>query len=50
MGQLLGTKTYIVMPNNTSQVKIDLVKLYNGEIHFSGPTQNDLENLLEKVH
>jgi threonine dehydratase len=34
----VGTKAYIVMPENSPKVKVDAVKNYGAEIHFCEPT------------
>ncbi len=47
--QLRKLKAYIVMPENSSQVKIDAVKNYNGIITFCKPTLEERENTLKKV-
>lgn len=42
-------KAYIVMPCNSSQVKVDAVKGYGGQITFCEPTLADREFMLAKV-
>lgn len=37
------------MPDNSSQVKIDAVRHYGGEIHFCSPTLQSRESTLDKV-
>lgn len=37
------------MPDNTPQVKIDLVREFGGEIIFSGPTIKSREETLDNV-
>lgn len=45
----LGTKAYIVMPNNSPAVKVAAVKDYGAEIIFCEPTQAARENTLQKI-
>ena len=45
----LGTKAYIVMPNNSAAVKVAAVKGYGAEITFCEPTQVARESTLQKV-
>jgi len=45
----LGTKAYIVMPNNSPAVKVAAVKGYGAEITFCEPTQVARESTLQKV-
>lgn len=47
--QLRNTKAFIVMPDNSSKVKIDAVKNYNGIITFCKPTLKDREDTLRKI-
>jgi len=44
-----GIPAYIVMPSNSSQVKIDAVKQYGGIITFCKPTLKDREDTLQQV-
>ncbi len=46
---LRKTKAYIVMPDNSSRVKIDAVKQYGGEITFCSPNLKSREETLKKV-
>jgi threonine dehydratase len=46
---LAGTKAYIVMPSNSSPVKIEAVKEYGGIITFCEPTLEARETTLQKV-
>ncbi|HET9744929.1 MAG TPA: pyridoxal-phosphate dependent enzyme [Chitinophagaceae bacterium] len=43
------TKAFIVMPNNSPQVKVDAVRGYGAEIFFCEPTQQAREKLLNEV-
>lgn len=45
----LGTKAYIVMPNNSPAVKVAAVKGYGAEITFCEPTQVARESTLQKI-
>lgn len=45
----VGTKAFIVMPNNSPQVKIDAVKGYGAEIFFCEPNQQARETLLQQI-
>jgi threonine dehydratase len=47
--QLRKTKAYIVMPENSSKVKIEAVKNYDGIITFCKPTLQERENTLGKI-
>lgn len=47
--RLRNLKAYIVMPENSSKVKIDAVRNYNGIITFCKPTLEERENTLKKV-
>ena len=44
-----GIPAFIVMPNNSPQVKVDAVKQYGGMITFCEPTLKDREETLKKV-
>ena len=44
-----GIASYIVMPSNSPQVKVDAVKQYGGIITFCKPTLRDREETLQKV-
>jgi len=46
---LRGIKAYIVMPSNSSKVKVAAVKHYKGIITFCEPTLQAREDTLEKV-
>ena len=46
---LAGTRAYIVMPSNSSPVKIEAVKSYGGIITFCEPTLEARETTLQKV-
>lgn len=46
---ILGTKAYIVMPENAPYIKIDAVRGYGAEIIFCKPTLKARESGLEKV-
>jgi threonine dehydratase len=45
----VGAKAYIVMPDNSPQVKIDAVKGYGAEIFFCEPNQQAREKKLQEV-
>ena len=45
----VGTKAYIVMPNNSPKVKVDAVKSYGAEIFFCEPNQQAREKTLQEV-
>ncbi|MEO7294455.1 MAG: pyridoxal-phosphate dependent enzyme [Ginsengibacter sp.] len=45
----LGTKAYIVMPNNSPVVKVAAVKGYGAQITFCEPTQAARESTLQKI-
>lgn len=44
-----GIPSYIVMPSNSPQVKIDAVRQYGGNITFCKPTLRDREETLHKI-
>jgi len=46
---LAGAKAYIVMPSNSSPVKVEAVKGYGGMITFCEPTLSARETTLQKV-
>jgi threonine dehydratase len=46
---LAGVDAYIVMPSDSSPVKIDAVKGYGGKITFCSPTLSSRESTLKKV-
>ena len=46
---LRNVKAYIVMPENSSQVKVDGVRSYKGIIRFCDPTLEARESTLKKV-
>lgn len=45
----LGTKAYIVMPNNSPVVKVNAVRGYGAEITFCEPVQEARESTLQKI-
>lgn len=45
----LGTKAYIVMPDNSPAVKVAAVKGYGAKIIFCEPTQAARESTLQKI-
>jgi threonine dehydratase len=45
----LGTKAYIVMPDNSPAVKVNAVKGYGAAITFCKPTQEERETTLQKI-
>lgn len=45
----VGTKAYIIMPNNSPNVKVDAVKGYGAEIFFCEPNQQAREKKLQEV-
>jgi threonine dehydratase len=45
----LGTRAYIVMPDNSPAVKVNAVKDYGAEITFCKPTQEQRETTLQKI-
>ena len=45
----VGTKAFIVMPDNSPKVKVDAVKGYGAEIFFCEPTQQAREKLLQEI-
>ena len=47
--RIRGTKAYIVMPSNSSKVKIEAVKGYDAELIFCEPTLEARESTLEDV-
>lgn len=47
--RIRGVKAYIIMPDNSSRVKIDAVKHYGGIIHFCSPNLESRESTLEEV-
>jgi len=47
--KLRGSKAYIVMPENSSKVKIAAVKNYGGVITFCKPTLNSRETTLDQI-
>ncbi len=46
---LRGTKAFIVMPSNSSSVKVEAVRGYKGEITFCKPTLEARETTLAKI-
>ena len=47
--RMLGTKAYIVMPNNSPSVKINAVKDYGAEITFCEPNQAAREQTIQNI-
>ncbi|MCI0474284.1 MAG: pyridoxal-phosphate dependent enzyme [Ignavibacteria bacterium] len=47
--KLLGTKAYIVMPDNSPKVKINAVRGYGADIYFCEPTLNAREEKMNEV-
>ncbi|MCU0370408.1 MAG: pyridoxal-phosphate dependent enzyme, partial [Bacteroidales bacterium] len=47
--RIRGCKAYIVMPENSSRVKVEAVKAYGGEIHFCRPTLASREETLKEI-
>jgi threonine dehydratase len=47
--KLRDTIAYIVMPDNSSKVKIDAVKYYGGKISFCTPSLESRESTLENI-
>lgn len=45
----LGTRAYIVMPDNSPRVKVDAVRSYGAEIHFCAPNQQARESTLQAI-
>jgi threonine dehydratase len=45
----VGTKAYIVMPNNSPKVKVNAVNGYRGEIIFCEPNQQARESALQEI-
>lgn len=45
----LGTKAYIVMPNNSPSVKVNAVKGYGAEVTFCEPNQQAREETLQAI-
>lgn len=45
----VGTKAFIVMPDNSPHVKVEAVKGYGAEIFFCEPTQQARESLLQEI-
>lgn len=45
----LGTKAYIVMPNNSPKVKVNAVQGYGGEITFCEPNQKAREETTQSI-
>lgn len=46
---LRNAKAFIVMPNNSSQVKINAVRHYGGDIHFCSPNLESRESTLKEI-
>lgn len=46
---ITGTDAYIVMPSNSSRIKVEAVKGYGGRITFCEPTLEARESTLEQV-
>lgn len=47
--RLIGTRACIVMPSNSSRVKVEAVKGYGGEVTFCEPTLEAREETLQRV-
>jgi threonine dehydratase len=47
--KLLNTRAYIVMPNNSPNVKVNAVKGYGAEITFCNPTLRAREDTMDEV-
>ena len=45
----VGTRAFIVMPDNSPQVKVDAVRGYGAEITFCEPNQQARENTLQQI-
>ena len=45
----VGTKAYIVMPDNAPKIKVEAVRDYGAEIFFCEPTQEARERTLKEV-
>jgi len=45
----VGTRAYIVMPNNSPKVKVEAVKGYGAEISFCEPNQQAREMMLQEI-
>lgn len=45
----LGTRAYIVMPDNSPRVKVEAVRSYGAEIHFCAPNQQARESTLQAI-
>ena len=45
----VGTKAFIVMPNNSPRVKVDAVRGYGAEVFFCEPNQQARESLLQEL-
>ena len=45
----VGTKAFIVMPENSPKVKVDAVKGYGAEVFFCEPNQQARETLLQEI-
>ena len=48
-GKILNTKAYIVMPNNSPQVKVNAVKGYGAEVTMCAPNQQAREETLNAI-
>jgi threonine dehydratase len=48
-GKLLGTKSYIVMPSTSPQVKVNAVKGYGAEVIMCEPNQQAREETLQNI-
>ncbi|TAL70579.1 MAG: pyridoxal-phosphate dependent enzyme [Bacteroidetes bacterium] len=47
--KMRGTKAFIVMPSNSTKVKVEAVKGYGAEVIFCGPTLQARESTLDEV-
>ncbi len=45
----VGTKAYIVMPENSPRVKVDAVQGYGAEVHFCAPNQAAREATVQQI-
>jgi len=46
---LVGARSYIVMPSNSSKIKVEAVKSYGGQVTFCDPTLESRETVLADV-
>lgn len=45
----VGTKAYIVMPENSPKVKVNAVQGYGAEVHFCAPNQQARESTVQQI-